>query len=681
MSITITGTYHSTARAFGFLTPDGGGADWFIPPRMSGGAWDGDAVLAQPLETGEDGARDAARVMKITARAHESVTGVLRKHNHQCWLEPDDKKLPPLILVTGRLHNAHSGDKAAVAVRSYASGRGQTPCGELTQIFGPSGELSAIVASILYNYHIEPEFPEEVMAQALAVPEEAEKREMAGRLDLRGETVITIDGASTRDFDDAVSLTRDEAGRWRLGVHIADVSHYVPHKSPLDREAYERGTSVYYADRVVPMLPIALSNGICSLNPGVDRLTLSCFMTLDRSGTIVEHTIVKSVIRSAERMTYEDCNLLLAGGDGKLEARYAHILPMLRDMAALASTLSKRRRGRGALFLESNEIFITCDEEGRPSGMGLRQPGQSEALIEEFMLAANETVAKHLADAAFPCVYRVHEKPASEKLDALRAMLAPLGYVVGEGDGFALQKVLDEAADKPEAPMINTMLLRAQMRARYSAENSGHFGLAAPFYCHFTSPIRRYPDLMVHRVLTVLLSQGTNPKLPKAVEYAAEQSSRREQDAANAEREIEKCYAAQYMTAHIGEKFHGVVSGVTRFGLFVTLSNGAEGMLPTESLPRDEYQYEENAMTLAGRNNAYRFGMPLEVVIDGAEPALGEITLRLEGVPVGASAPVRRRQAEEAFFPPKRRKGGPPTRKGPGNRRGRPGPRGKRRRR
>lgn len=668
MSITITGTYRATARAFGFLTPAGGGEDWFVPPRMSAGAWDGDTVLAEPVAEGDGGERASARVLKVLERAHPTVTGILRKHDHRCWLEPDDKKLPSPILVTGRMHNAHAGDKAAVVIRSYAAGHGQFPGGELTQIFGPSGELSAIVAAILYNCHIEPEFPENVMAQALAVPETVQENDLTGRTDLREETIITIDGISTRDFDDAVSLTRDGAGNWRLGVHIADVSHYVVHKSPIDREAYERGTSVYYADRVVPMLPIALSNGICSLNPGVDRLTISCFMTMDKGGTILDHSIEKSVIRSTERMTYEDCNVLLADSDPDLAERYAHILPMLRDMAGLAGKLSKKRRARGALFLESDELYITCDEEGRPTGLGLRGSGQSESLIEEFMLAANETVAKHLADAGFPCVYRVHEKPAAEKLDTLRAMLAPLGYQVGDGDGFALQKVLDQAAGRPERPMVNTMLLRAQMRARYCEENLGHFGLAAPFYCHFTSPIRRYPDLMVHRALTVLLSGGTDRKLARAVTYAAEQSSRREQDAANAEREIEKCYAAQFMTGHIGEKFAGAVSGVTRFGLFVLLSNGAEGMLPAECLPPDSYQYDENAMALVGREHRYQFGTPVEVVVDSTEPALGQIELRLEGIVPRQRelSAFRLRPAREESPPPRRRKGGRPPQRGHG---------------
>lgn len=659
-----TGVYRATTGAYGFVTPEDGGEDWFVPPRKNGGAWDGDTVQVES-EADTDGERDTVRVIKVLRRAHTAVTGILRKHDHKCWLEPDERKLPSPMLVTGKLHNAHAGDRVAVAVRSYAAGLGQTPSGEVVQIFGPAGELAAIVAAILYNHHIQPAFPDAVMEEALSIPETLTEQDLAGRLDLRTETIVTIDGASSRDFDDAVSLTRDEAGNWRLGVHIADVSHYVRAKSALDREAWERGTSVYFADRVVPMLPIALSNGICSLNPQVDRLTISCLMTLDRTGTILDHSLAKSVICSTERMTYEDCNVLLAGGDSALEARYAHILPMLRDMDQLAAALKKRRRARGALMLESSEVAIACDEEGRPTGLSLRQPGRAESLIEECMLAANETVARHLHDAGQPCVYRIHEKPASDKLEALRAMLNPLGYTVGQGDGFALQAVLDAAQDKPEAPMVNTMLLRAMQKARYSAENQGHFGLAAPYYCHFTSPIRRYPDLMVHRVLSHLLAGGEDlkaaRKLTGAVEYAAAQSSQREVEATAAEREIEACYAAQFMAGHIGERFSGVVSGVTRFGLFVLLANGAEGMLPAEALPPDDYQYDENAMALVGRQRSYRFGTPMEVIVAAADPAAGQIDFRLEGVAYRPEPAARRPEREGSGGAFRRSKAGRPA--------------------
>ncbi len=636
--IQMTGTYRATAKSYGFFTPEGGGEDYFVPPRQDGGAWDADTVVAVAVPGDGGEGRTAARVVKICSRAHKTVTGVLRKENHRYWLEPSDSKLPSPILVTGKLHNAHAGDRVAVSVTSYAYGRGQTPSGQLAQVFGSSGDFAALIDSILYDHDICSEFPPGVMEQALGITEVLTEEDLAGRLDLRREMIITIDGASSRDFDDAVSLEKDEEGNWVLGVHIADVSHYIATGTPLDAEAWERGTSVYFADRVVPMLPIALSNGICSLNPQEDRLTLSCFMTMDGDGNILRHKLAKSVICSMERMTYQDCNKLLGEEDPALAQRYAHLLPMLREMDILAAVLTKRRRLRGALTLESGELAVLCDEEGEPVGLAVRETGRSESVIEEFMLSANETVAKHLSMSGGPCVYRVHEKPSVDKLESLRAVLTPLGYRVGAGDSFSLQKVVDQASGKPEALMVNTLLLRAQKKARYDRENLGHFALAAEHYCHFTSPIRRYPDLMVHRAITALLNRDKKALLDvgKKVERAAHQSSLREIAAGTAEREVEKRYAAKFLATHLGEIFPGAVSGVTRFGLFILLACGAEGLLPLEALPQDDYDYNEGTMTLRGGQgeHIYTIGTPVTVVIAAADVESGQVTLSLEGVEV-----------------------------------------------
>ena len=479
------------------------------------------------------------------------------------------------------------------------------------------------------------------------MPQAVKPAALEGRLDLRGKTIITIDGASSKDFDDAVSLEKDEAGRWVLGVHIADVSHYVRPGSALDLEAFERGTSVYFADQVVPMLPVELSNGICSLNPHVDRLALSCMMTMDKSGAVVDHTIAKTVICSTERMTYEDCNMLLAGEDPALAERYAHILPMLKDMAALAKQLEKMRRNRGALDLETKESYVICDQEGKPVDVALRQQGESEKLIESFMLAANECVAEHLNRLHKPCVYRVHEKPSDEKSQALRTMVAPLGYDLKNADSHSLQKLLDWAKGKPEEGAVSMMVLRSLMKARYDEDNLGHFGLAAEYYCHFTSPIRRYPDLMVHRVLSALLDGSLDKqekKLTTVVQRAAVQSSQRELAAQEAEREIEKRYLAEFMAGHIGETFAGVVSGVTRFGLFVSVAGGVEGLLPVEALPGGGWHYDEAHLTLLEDNGRgrYTFGMPLEVECAAADPVSGRVDFILPG-----GTPVTRNKREE----------------------------------
>ncbi len=685
----LTGRYQGSGRGFGFFIPDGAlsrSEDCFIPPHREGGAWDGDTVQAvlDPEDPGEPGRR-TAHITKIVTRGNPTVTGGIRKENRQSWLFPDNERLPGPIKLTGK-GKARQGERAAVAVVSYGSAS-TPPLGNLKATFGPMGSRAAAVEAILYRQGVEREFPEAVQIQAEAIPQTVPAEELEGRLDLREETVITIDGAATKDIDDAVSLKR-EGENWVLGVHIADVSAYVRPGSPLDEEAFRRGTSVYFADQVVPMLPVALSHGICSLNPGTDRLALSCFMTLDKTGAVTGHTIAKSVIRSAERMTYEDCNLLLskggpAGSSGPTEdetakaqyqflaERYAHILPMLRDMAALSRKLEALRRNRGSLDLETQEAYILCDSEGRPVEIKSRAQGESEKLIESFMLCANETVAKHLFDLHKPAVYRVHEKPSQDKTDTLRAMLSPLGLTVRDASGASLQAVLDAVKGKPEAPAVNMMVLRSLMKARYDVQNLGHFGLAAPFYCHFTSPIRRYPDLMVHRCLHALLDgragSAALKKLSKDCEKAAVQSSQREIAAQSAERDIDKLYFADYMKEHIGESFPAAVSGATRFGLFAALPNGVEGFIPVETLPQDHYLYDEKALTLTGERTgrAFPFGMALEVVCVSADPGTGRIEFRLPGQ---ETVPAQSRREEKTLPPKKPSHHGPTHGKGRGSR-------------
>lgn len=646
----LSGTFQGSGRGFGFLVPENGKSrndDWFIPPGATGGAWHGDSVLAEPdTEQSGEGKR-TARIVKVTQRANRVVTGTVRRYDRALWLEPDGGKLPGPIKLTGRHTGVRPGEKGAVQVQSYGTGR-TPPMGSLRETFGRAGSREAGVAAILYQYEIDPDFPLVVLEEAEGAPRTVPGDAVAGRLDLREKLIITIDGASAKDLDDAVSLEQDAAGDWVLGVHIADVSHYVADKSALDKEAWERGTSVYFADRVVPMLPEALSNGICSLNPKVDRLTLSCLMTMGQDGAVKSHSLHKSVIRTAERMTYEDCNVLLGAeedGAGReqvpaLQERYAHILPMLRDMATLAKVLEKMRKLRGSLDLDTSESYVVCDEAGAPVDIRLRRQGVSEALIESFMLCANETVAKHLFDLQKPAVYRIHEKPSLDKTEGLKTMLEPFGYTLQEADNFTLQKVLSDAKDKPEAPIISTMVLRSLMKARYDVQNLGHFGLAAKYYCHFTSPIRRYPDLMVHRILTKVIEdgdrQGKAPwekRMGVLAQKAAVQSSEREIAAQSAEREIEKLYMAEYMLAHLEEPFPGAVSGVVKHGLFVVLANGVEGFLPASALPPDHYHYDEGRMTLRGElpENRFTFGMGLQVVCVSADPGSGQIEFRLEG--------------------------------------------------
>ncbi len=524
-----------------------------------------------------------------------------------------------------------NGDKVQAKILSHG-GRQAPPLCQVSAVFGRDGTRQAAGEAILAQNQIRREFPNEVMQEAVEIPQQLLPAACRGRLDLRGETIITIDGVYAKDLDDAVSLKRTEDG-WELGVHIADVSHYVKEGSALDQEALKRGTSVYFADQVVPMLPVALSNGICSLNPQVDRLTLSCIMRMNWQGEVTEYTIAKSVICTTRRMSYPDCNQLLKGGDEELERRYEHILPMLREMEGLSRRLERNRKNRGALDLESGETVIHCDERGNPVGVERHTSGVSEGIIESFMLAANETVARHLVKNGLPSVYRVHEEPTPDKLERLRGLIAPFGYTLDTPDAFGMQKLLKAAEGTPEAAAVSMVLLRSLMKARYDGENLGHFGLGAEYYCHFTSPIRRYPDLMVHRILSESLS--AKPRLShlrRITPEVARQSTDREVAAETTERDAEKCYLAEYMQGHIGEEFDGVISGVTRTGLFVLLPLGAEGRVPIESLA-GYYDYDEEAMTLTGGQprTVYRFALPVRVKCVGADPGTDTVELALAG--------------------------------------------------
>lgn len=634
---TIRGIYQHNPKGFGFVVPEGGTdqEDWFVPRGQGGGAWDGDAVALLPT----DPVRHAGRVVSVARRANALVTGTLRREGRTYFLVPDSPRLTHTILLTGRAKGVSPGYKAAVSMVSYGT-PSTPPMGALREVFGPGSSLEAAQAAILYHYNVSPEFPPQVEETAAALPQTVSAEELAGREDFRNWCVVTIDSQSAKDLDDAVSLTRDEQGRRVLGVHIADVSHYVQARSPLDQEALERGTSVYYVNHVAPMLPVALSNGICSLNPQVDRLTLSCLMTLDEGGQVVDHRIVQGVIRTVDRLNYDEVNELLDGSmpesgplsDGAPQS--SAVRTLVRELDGLAAQRRKLRRQRGALELSSSECYFVTDQEGRVVDIRQRQSGRGESLIEECMLLANETVARHLCDHALPGVFRVHEKPTDDKTQGLRHMVAPLGYDLKQGDGFHLQKLLDWAKDGPLEGAVSMMVLRSLMKARYDEKNLGHFGLGADYYCHFTSPIRRYPDLVVHRILTAALTGAGMRGLAAFTPQAARQSSERELAAQSAEREIEKLYMAQFMADKVGQSFEGVVSGATRFGVFVALASGVEGMVAVEALPADRWDFDPDTQTLTGAQTGtvYAFGKAVEVVCAAADPTTGKIDFTLPNV-------------------------------------------------
>ena len=536
---------------------------------------------------------------------------------------------PDLIIPKNRTLDAHSGDRVAVKAMFRGDGR-LSAQGAITQIFGRNGTMEASIAAILHENGITVPFPDEVLRQADACGDTVDPAEAARRMDLREKLIFTIDGDDARDFDDAVSLEPMENGHMLLGVHIADVSHYVTPGSPLDDEAYRRGTSVYYPGHVVPMLPVALSNGICSLNPDVDRLAFSAFLEVDKDGRCHKSQFAKTVIRSKARMTYRKMNEIFDGNEER-RAEYAFLTETADRMHALSQAMRRRRMERGALDLDLPEAEILTDESGEPVEVSFRARGDAEKMIEEFMLAANEAVAAYMTHRNNPTVYRVHESPDPEKLRVFAQFARPFGYRVDASkpnDTAQLQAVLDGAKDDPRQRALPTLLLRSLARARYDAECLGHYGLQAKEYLHFTSPIRRYPDLVAHRMLFKAISGQQYTKSDWVFcEEAASQSTTREFAADTAERDIDKLYLAAYMEQFIGQDFDGEVSGVTSFGLFVSLKNAVEGLVRVEDLPGDDYEFDDQKMMLIGRRSRVRYtmGTPMRVRLTAASRVTGLI--------------------------------------------------------
>lgn len=681
----VTGTYLATERAFAFVTPDVAEGeprpdDLFIPPNASGGAWHGDRVLVKLSERKNGRGRREAAVVRVLRRADRELTGALVQRGNAYFVQPTSKKYPEIAIDRHDLGDARPGDRVAVSI-SYYGDEKFAPQGVVQADLGVDGTMEASIAAILHENGVFDTFPDEVLQQADAIPQTVDLSAAGERLDLRDKLIFTIDGDDAKDFDDAVSLEPLENGHYLLGVHIADVSHYVTPGSPLDQEAYRRGTSVYYPGHVVPMLPFALSHGICSLNPGVDRLTFSALLEVDRDGRRYRARFAKSVIRSQARMTYHKVNRILAG-DAALREEYAFLVPTAEKMNTLAHALYQRRIERGALELDIPEAQITVDEAGKPVDICFRERGESEKLIEEFMLQANEAVAEFMCKRGQPTVYRVHENPDPEKLRVFAQFARPFGYRIDPGkpeDTFQFQAVLRGAKNDPRQRILPTLLLRSLARARYADECIGHYGLKAKFYLHFTSPIRRYPDLAAHRMLQkALAGEAFTAADQNACEEAAAQSTTREQAADNCERDIDKLFIAAYMKPFVGEEFDAEVSGVQAFGIFVALENGCEGLIRIELLTGDYYQYDEQHMALQGRHTGKRFtiGTPLRVRLLAASEVTGQIDFApaegsLPTADVPAAPPARERTDEPRGNRAQRRRGArggkgrkkPPTRK------------------
>ncbi|MGO0063499.1 ribonuclease R [Brevibacillus fluminis] len=620
----IRGRLQNHPKGFGFVIPETPGeADIYVHANDMNGAMHNDIVLAR-IERQSSGQRLEGQIVRIVERGATELVGTFSDEEYYAFVIPDDKRIGKDIFIPkSAYHGAADGHKVVVKIVNYPEGRAN-PEGEVIEILGHKNDPGIDILSIIRKYGLAEVFPADVMAEAEAAPGEISESELKGRRDLRDRMMVTIDGADAKDLDDAVSLEKLPNGNYLLGVHIADVSYYVKENSALDHEAYRRGTSVYLVDRVIPMLPHRLSNGICSLNPKVDRLTVSCDMEMDPQGNTVKYDIFLSVIRTNERMTYGDVRSILVDKDEALIEKYAELVPMFQLMEELCLKLRNKRMSRGAIDFDFREAKIYVDAEGKPSEIGFRTRSIAEQIIEEFMLAANETVAEHFHWMKKPFIYRVHEDPKEEKLIAFMEFITTFGYSVrGRGNTVhprALQQLLEEVKGTPEEVIISTVLLRSMKQARYDAESLGHFGLATDFYTHFTSPIRRYPDLIVHRLIREWVEHGVmsgkrEEQWAERLPEIAEHTSRRERVAVDAERETDDLKKAEFMLEHLGEEFEGVISGVTSFGLFIELPNTIEGLVHVSFLTDDYYHYHEKAYALVGERTGkqYRIGDVVEV--------------------------------------------------------------------
>lgn len=614
----ITGKLQAHAKGFGFLIPEiEGEKDVFIPSSFINGAMNGDRILVQITREDKNGKKREGEVIQILERANTKIIGVYEDSKNFGFVIAEDTRISQDIFISKKDRNgAKDGDVVVVEVTKWPEKR-RSPEGVVKEVLGQKGDKGLDILTIIKKYGLPEEFPPKVQAFAAGIDEEIPLKEYKRRKDLRDVRMVTIDGEDAKDLDDAVSIERLDNGRYRLGVHIADVSHYVREKNPLDKEALKRGTSVYLIDRVIPMLPKKLSNGICSLNPKVDRLTLSCIMIIDGSGKVLDHEIVESVIRTNERMTYTDVTKILRDNDPELSKRYDYLLDDFKAMEELCNILYKKRTKRGAIDFEFEESKIILNEFGKPIDIKPYEREIANRIIEEFMLVCNETVAEHMFWSHLPFVYRIHEDPDEEKLEKFREFIYNLGYIVkwnGEVKPRNLQEILEKVRGKKEETVVSTLLLRSMMRAKYSPECVGHFGLAAKYYCHFTSPIRRYPDLQIHRIIKEFINgkidDDRSKKLTALVDYAARQSSETENIATEAEREVDDLKKAEYMLDRIGEEFEGIVSSVTSFGMFVELPNTIEGLIHITALDDDYYIYDENHLCLMGERTKkiYRLG-------------------------------------------------------------------------
>ncbi len=636
----VAGTLRCGAqRRLNFVTPDEG-EDIYIPDNACADALNGDRVLVFIDRKKTPSHHAEGHITKVLSRANTSISGVVKKLRGKHFIiEADDFKIHSTIKVSpGLMNGAVPGDRVLLGnIRAEENG---VIFAAVTEILGKSDDINSNINAIIAVNNIKKEFDAKTLDEADSLSSAPDKTDFAGRLDLRENLIFTIDGDDAKDFDDAVGIEKTETG-WRLGVHIADVTHYVKAGSSLDTEAYARGTSVYFPGRVIPMLPEKLSAGLCSLKPHEDRLTLSVIMEINKNGEVLGHTLTESVICSKYRLTYNNVNKLLAG-DKELSEEYKDISETLKAMEELASVLNKKRKDRGAVNLDFPESSIRVDKDGYPTDIGLYERGVSNRMIEEFMLLANETVAEYAFWSELPFVYRIHEAPSYEKISAFKFYAKTLGYTLkGKIDKVSgihpkeLERILEQAKGKPEERAISRNLLQSLMKAAYSPENLGHFGLAAKYYCHFTSPIRRYPDLAIHRILKSFLQGDMDSHKRSAFSVFAQKASKHSSDAEisaqNAERDVDDMLKAYYMSQFTGEEFEGIVSGIASFGMFVELDNTVEGLIRLQNMEEDYFIYNELNMTLVGEHfgKTYKIGDRVRVVLAGCDAVSRRIDFNL----------------------------------------------------
>lgn len=633
----VVGTFSGTQRGYGFVVIEGEKDDIFIPENATKGALNKDVVQVM-ISDEITGKRREGQVVSILERGNSEIVGTFQRSKNFGFVVPDSLKFGKDVYIPKEYtKGAVTGHKVVVKITDFGS-KDKSPEGKVTEIIGHINDPGVDIMSIIKANNLPMDFPDPVMRSLNSIPDEVDPTDMAGRMDIRDLQTVTIDGEDAKDLDDAITVTKN-GNLYTLGVHIADVTNYVIEGSPLDVEALKRGTSVYLVDRVIPMLPHKLSNGICSLNAGTDRLALSCFMDIDEKGAVVGHKIAETVLRVDRRMSYTSVKKILEDEDEAEIKEYEELVPMFKLMQELATLLRKKRHQRGSIDFDFPESKIILDEKGKPIDIKAYERNTATKIIEDFMLIANETIAEDYFWQELPFVFRTHENPDSEKIEKLGIFINNFGYSIKIGQDEIhpkeLQKLLEKIEGSPEEALISRLTLRSMKQAKYTVNNEGHFGLSTKYYCHFTSPIRRYPDLQIHRIIKETLRGKMSEKrishYDRILPDVARQSSETERRADEAEREVEKLKKVQYMEQFIGDTFEGVISGITSWGMYIELPNTVEGMVKAADIPGDYYFYDEEHYMMIGEhtNKMFKLGEKVTIEVVDCDPVLRTIDFRL----------------------------------------------------